>query len=372
MDKSLSSSTTIKIDWEFDIESDEQTQEMLGLSEGDIDAILEDPEKLEGYQRDVATLFGVPHEVDLSEFFDDPRSVSSDQITDALSDQFGWLVNDYEWIDKSCNLDQDNNIINHQEQPAPFMEDNMETDSTSTPISSSEENLMSVNDSTPTPVNEDSMITQLFQQFISQGGDPKVTEFKKHLNELINSEIKPLCGRSAKAADGSNWRSQLKARFSGKGAKWVLVPINEVNPTITQFEADGIDCDNYKTFIESRGAAWIRFAGGRLDANGNQAAAFEVRTGGSKIDHPKQLHMIPLDVLEETIRPMEGTPHSLKYEVIAEPEVEEEVETEVVEAVSEVHPDNVIVLDSEPETLEEIFDDFMDEELEDDLDDDMF
>ena len=247
----------------------------------------------------------------------------------------------------------------------------METNST--PISSSsEENLMTVNDSTPIPVNEDSMITQLFQQFISQGGDPKVTEFKKHLNELINSEIKPLCGRSAKAADGSNWRSKLKARFSGKGAKWVLVPINEVNPTITQFEADGIDCDSYKTFIEEKGAAWIRFAGGRLDDNGNQAAAFEVRTGGSKIDHPKQLHMIPIDVLEETIRPMEGTPHALKFEFIAGPEVEEEeaapsdeVETDVVEAVAEPQDSEVEV--AEPETLEEVFEDFMDDELDDDM-----
>ena len=315
---------------------------------------------------------GVPIIVDLCDYFEAPSEVSDDHITDALSDEHGWLIQSWEVIE-ACNSDNVNNIINHQEQPAPFKEDNMET--ISTPISSSsEENLMSVNDSTPTQVNEDSMITQLFQQFISEGGAPKVTEFKKHLNELINSEIKPLCGRSAKAADGSDWRSQLKARFSGKGAKWVLVPINEISPTITQFEADGIDCDQFKTFIEMRGAAWIRFAGPRLDPNGNQAAAFEVRTEGSKKDHPKQLHFIPVDVLEETIRPMEGTPHSLKFEVIAQPEVEEEeaapsdeVETEVVEAVAESQEAEVEV--PEPETLEEIFDDFMDDE---DLNDDMF
>ncbi len=28
---------------------------------------------------------------------------STDQISDALSDHFGWLVNDYEWINESCN-----------------------------------------------------------------------------------------------------------------------------------------------------------------------------------------------------------------------------------------------------------------------------
>ena len=183
------------------------------------------------------------------------------------------------------------------------------------------------NSNQSTPSTEETVmsnIQQLFNDFIEAGGDPKVTSFKRHLDKLINAEIKPLCGRSAKSADGTDWRSQLKARFSGKGAKWVIVPLSEVSTTITNLEADGVDCDNYKTFTEQKGAAWIRFSGPRLDANNQQAAAFEVRTGGSKIDHPKQLHFIPLSVLEETIRPMEGTPHSLKYEVIAQPSVEEE------------------------------------------------
>ena len=88
-------STIINIDWEFDIEQDEQTQEMLGLSEGDIEVILEDPERLAGYKRDVSMLFGVPQQVDLIDYFEDPRSVSPEQITDALSDEFGWLINNY-------------------------------------------------------------------------------------------------------------------------------------------------------------------------------------------------------------------------------------------------------------------------------------
>ena len=79
--------------------ADSQTQVMLGLSAGDIEGILEDPERLKGYQSDVATLFGVPEVVDLGEFFDDPSSVSDDEITDALSDQFGWLVNDFKCLD---------------------------------------------------------------------------------------------------------------------------------------------------------------------------------------------------------------------------------------------------------------------------------
>ena len=234
------------------------------------------------------------------------------------------------------------------------------------------ENLNTSTPSTPsTPSNEETVmsnIQQLFHDFIESGGDPKVTSFKRHLDKLINSEIKPLCGRSAKSADGTTWRDELKARFSGKGAKWVLVSLGEISPTITQLEANGVDCDDFKTFTELKGAAWIRFSGPRLDSNGQQAAAFEVRTKGSKIDHPKQLHFIPLSVLDETIRPMEGTPHSQKFEVITGESddvkiargdfdaTEEPVETE---AVSEVHPDNVIVLGDDDAALEE-FEDAMD------------
>ena len=167
--------------------------------------------------------------------------------------------------------------------------------------------------------NEDAMtqqdlIVQMFQSFLTDGGLPKVTDFKRHIDSLIKDNVKPLCFRSGKSPDGDDWRSQLKARFSGRGAKWVIVPLKEINPTISEFESQGIDCNNYKTFVEANGAAWLRFAGPRIDSQGNQAAAFEVRTGGSKIDHPKQLHYIPIDLLDETIRPLGGTPHSLKLE----------------------------------------------------------
>ena len=224
------------------------------------------------------------------------------------------------------------------------------------------ENLNTSTPSTPsTPSNEETVmsnIQQLFHDFVNSGGDPKVTSFKRHLDKLINAEIKPLCGRSAKSADGSTWRDELKARFSGKGAKWVLVSLGEISETITQLEADGVDCDDYKTFTELKGAAWIRFSGPRLDSNNQQAAAFEVRTKGSKIDHPKQLHFIPLSVLDETIRPMEGTPHSLKFEVLAQPEAEEEeapIEESTVETEVELSQ-----VDETPVETEEEYEDAMD------------
>ena len=109
----------------------------------------------------------------------------------------------------------------------------------------------------------------------------------------------------------ADWRSTLKARFSDRA--WVIVALSEINPTISSFEAQGIDCSSYKTFVEMNGVAWIRFSGPRI-VNGQQMAAFEVRTEGSTQDHPKQLHLIPVADLDEVVLPLGGTPRSLGLE----------------------------------------------------------
>ena len=183
--------------------------------------------------------------------------------------------------------------------------------------------------------NEDTMsqqdlIVQMFQSFLTDGGLPKVTDFKRHIDSLIKDNVKPLCFRSGKSPDGDDWRSQLKARFSGRGAKWVKIDNSHLTETLNQFEQNDIDCSNYKMFTEQAGFSWIRFSGPRIDSQGNQSAAFEVRTGGSKIDHPKQLHYITIDQLDETIQPLGGTPHSLKLEGQEEKsETKDLTETEV-------------------------------------------
>ena len=211
------------------------------------------------------------------------------------------------------------------------------------------------------------MITQLFQQFIENGGTPKVTEFKKHLNELINSDIKQLCGRSGKSADGTDWRSQLKARFSGRGAKWVQVALQEINPTLSEFQSQGIDCSQYITFIEANGAAWLRFAGPRINSEGQQSAAFEVRINGSTHDHPKQLHFIPVSLLDETIRPLGGTPHSLKLESVAKPAEAAETPVDLGAMCDEIVEEMMeeAAEPQTPETLEEVFEDFIDDANDD-------
>jgi len=173
------------------------------------------------------------------------------------------------------------------------------------------------------------LISQIFQQFIEGGGEPKVTAFKKYLDRQINDEIKPLCGRSAKAGLVDDWRSEVKDRFSGRGAKWVMVSLEEIVPTL---ETYGHDVVEYRNWIDKAGYAWIRFAGPRV-VNGEKSAAFEVRTGGSTIDHPKQLHYISIHELDDKVSPLAATPHAMRLEERAtSPVVEDEVEA-VVEAV---------------------------------------
>lgn len=208
---------------------------------------------------------------------------------------------------------------------------------------------------TNTEVNNMSTIETLFHEFLQNGGEPKVTEFKRHLDQLIKSEIKPLCGRSAKSSTGDNIRDQIKSRFGGRGAKWVFVSLDEIKPTLEEFKANDIDVTDYEEFIEAEGKAWIRFAAPRLH-NNKLCAAFEVRTSGSTVDHPKQLHYISIDELDDKIETMAGTPHSLRLEKIksAEPEVEEQQETEL--------PEEVVTVDEATEELEADFN----EEINDD------
>ena len=191
-------------------------------------------------------------------------------------------------------------------------------------------NIQSIN-SNEVPMSN---IQSIFQAFVENGGEPKVTSFKRHLDKLINAEIKPLCGRSSKTG-GDDWRSELKAKFGGRGAKWVFVSLDNIRPTLDRLATEGIDIEDYDKFTQAHGQAWIRFSGGRIN-NGVQSAAFEVRTDGSTIDHPKQLHYVPVSELDETITFMNSTPHSMKVEEVAKPqEVEEAEEVEVEVQMSE-------------------------------------
>lgn len=194
------------------------------------------------------------------------------------------------------------------------------------------------------PMDHYVLIENLFNQFIEAGGQPKVTEFKRHIDRLIKDKIKPLCSSQGKSYSGSDWRSEQKLRFMGRGEKWCKVSIESLRDTLSGFENKGIDITSYKSWIDNAGYGWVRYAGPRV-VNGQHVASFEVRTGGSTIDHPKQLHYISNTLMDDIVK-LGGTPHSMKLETVVnktedivnddEVSVNEETPSQEVEVTEEV------------------------------------
>lgn len=157
----------------------------------------------------------------------------------------------------------------------------------------------------------DNLISALITHFTDN--PQNFTDYRKNIESILRENIKPISSRSGKTGGDDNWRKELKQRFSGRGTKWVFVSLEEIEPTLVQFEADGIDCTDYRKNTTKLDKAWIRFNGPRVN-DGVKSAAFEVRTEGSTIDHPKQLHMMPADTITSYIEAMPGTPKALKLE----------------------------------------------------------
>ena len=181
-----------------------------------------------------------------------------------------------------------------------------------------------------TPMSQETLIKALFQMHLDNGGDPKITQFRSHLNTLLTQHIKPLTGGSGSRAStsgsgGKQWRDDLKSRFGGRGKKWVYTSYESVIPYLDSFDSRGVDTTSYRAWVtqSKRGKAWVRYSGPRVN-QGKPSAAFEIRTKGSTIDQPKELFYLPIDELDE-LELLQGTPysHQLEFEVTPEPEVDE-------------------------------------------------
>ena len=186
-------------------------------------------------------------------------------------------------------------------------------------------------------MTQDQLIKELFNLHVQESGNHKITEFKKTLDLLIKQNISGVRGLSKV---DNNWRSEQKAKFSGRGAKWVKVSIEEVMDTVDRLASEGLDTEGYEGLITKAGFAWIRYNGPRIQ-EGVQKAAFEVRLQGSTVDCPSQLHLIDNDKLDEVINVLGGTPLSLgleKKEVVVKEEVvvDEVKEEEISDDVSNV------------------------------------
>ena len=178
-------------------------------------------------------------------------------------------------------------------------------------MTTNSQNVQKINQKEEAMNNDEQLIKALYDHFSSK--PMGFTKYRKQIELLLRNEIKPISSRSSMSLSSNNWRSELKSRFSGRGAKWVFVSLEEIEPTLVQFEADGIDCTDYRKNTTKLDKAWIRFNGPRVN-DGVKSAAFEVRTEGSTIDHPKQLHMMTADTITSYIEAMPGTPKSLKLE----------------------------------------------------------
>jgi len=99
----MSVTNKIKVQWEFDVATDERLQELLEISAVKVEEMLNDEDEAEKLHTLCCSATGTPRYVDLDLFFDDPHDVSEFQITDALSDEYGWLIKSWNYIQKRYN-----------------------------------------------------------------------------------------------------------------------------------------------------------------------------------------------------------------------------------------------------------------------------
>ena len=124
-------------------------------------------------------------------------------------------------------------------------------------------------------------------------------------------------GSSSKG--GSGWRDMQKAEFAGRGAKWIKLTgnlLSQLHNKLEAFAEDGDNTEDYKGWIDSAGFGWVRYSGPR-GTEAAQELAFEVRIGGSKIDHPKHLLKITAadwEANSDDHSILGGTPFAAKLE----------------------------------------------------------
>ena len=130
----------------------------------------------------------------------------------------------------------------------------------------------------------------------------------------------PARGRAAGgSSSGSGWRDLQKAEFSGRGAKWIKLEgrlLRHLKEHLDAWAEDGDDVDSYRAHIEKAGFGWVRYSGPR-GTEAEPQLAFEVRIGGSRIDHPKHLlkfSQLLWDQKEDHRSILGGTPFGMNLE----------------------------------------------------------
>ena len=96
----MSVTNKIEVTWEFDIETNEELQSRLGLTEGEVAEMVAD-------EHDAVTLhtlccneLSIPFFVNLDLFFDNPHDVSNEHITDVMSEEYGWDIKEWHYVQR--------------------------------------------------------------------------------------------------------------------------------------------------------------------------------------------------------------------------------------------------------------------------------
>ena len=107
-----------------------------------------------------------------------------------------------------------------------------------------------------------SMMVNMVQLYASCPDASKI-RFIQAIEDQFKSHA-PSRGRtSGGSSSGSGWRSEQKAQFSGRGAKWIKLTgplMDMVQVQLGLWEKDGDDVKDYMSWISKEGYAWVRYS----------------------------------------------------------------------------------------------------------------
>lgn len=204
-----------------------------------------------------------------------------------------------------------------------------------------------------TNMDSNFLITELFKNYVENGGKANVSHFNQHVSSLIRDIVKPMMtdvkGKSASTSNGSS----LNDHFC-RGRKWVV--INQTNARFAEFmnKARSEGFDDLGDLWEAKGFCWVRFHSAKgSDANfsihpnssvgsnvkilipGEEAVEFEVISGTPKSNGYEERTVV---VKAETQKPSD---------VVTEGQIEETVVIEEVQQQNDVNDLEVPSFDEE-------------------------
>lgn len=203
--------------------------------------------------------------------------------------------------------------------------------------------------------NNENLVNSIIDSYksaLAETGDASYTRFMNAVKQVANTHLKPNVSTSRASSGGTiSWKNDIKQEFTGRGRQWFYVSLEDINPVLDKFDADGFDTTAYRADIANLGKAWVRFA----SVSGTEISPqikVEVRINGSKIDHPTNRVNMPYTNNIERLEDGK-TPFSLGLESNDNKVTKTSNKTEVTEADDSLTADSVsnVLIDNEDDSL---------------------